>query len=158
MSESVRRALSEENEDIGILDMLNDIFAYYESIFNIDNLSQPVKVHRIVAANISAESANRNWKWRCIMSVRNQTIEPGRLLEYAIKLHWRKINGLPHPIAAIPCKDCGDVHTHDCGTQKVISKQGKAKRKRAPRVEIALSNPNKARARLERKLKEYHEE
>ena len=29
-------------------------------------------------------------------------------------------------------------------------------RKRAPRVEIALSDPDKARARLEQKLAEYH--
>jgi hypothetical protein len=84
---------------------------------------------------------------------------PGTLCSIAktgkVPKKWYRKLGIPLEIPTPPCPTCGAACTFDCGTQRITAKPGTGRR-RAPRVEIALNDPIKARARLEEKLREYH--
>lgn len=66
----------------------------------------------------------------------------------------------------IKCSKCGKLHhknTYDCATEKAVplearvtmpNKTPRSRSQRAPSIEIALSDPDRARARLEQALKE----
>jgi len=69
--------------------------------------------------------------------------------------HIVEILNLKTLIEVEPCPSCGGACTYDCGTKKVIRKSGTT-RKRAPRIEIALSDPVKAVERLEKALVQVH--
>lgn len=103
-----------------------------------------------------------------ISSSRQQVWKLHKKNEFTKDNHIRMAFGLPRYVErqetelADPCPRCGIAHTYDCTVSKLadidarVTQPNTKPRKRAPRVEIPLSDPAAARAKLERKLKEYH--
>jgi len=74
-----------------------------------------------------------------------------------VNVEHRLVYGLPALVTTTPCPTCGAAHNYDCGHKKTVRKSGSG-RKRSPRIEISLSDPEKARERLEKALKELENE
>jgi len=68
---------------------------------------------------------------------------------------WVKLDVAVMELAPV-CPFHNQVCACDCTEKKIVNRKSKPKTKRAPRIEIALSDPEKARKRLERAIAKIH--
>jgi len=158
MSESVRTPLYDEQEQNPIADMLTAIYEHYKPLFvEDDEVLRLVDLYDCIAHELWVRAGgSRKWRWRYIQSIHSGTLEPSRFIRAAIEKLYLDLTGRPAPVYVEPCPKCHHAPTVClCDGSKVVkaAPQG-APRKRAPRIEIALSDPERARARLEQALQE----
>ena len=75
---------------LSISDRLNAIFEYYGASCGKLEIK---KINKMVAAGVS--SYDRSWTWRYMVSIKNGTMKPSRVVANAIDRHYREITRKP---------------------------------------------------------------